>query len=240
MTRGGDLFELQTPERLTGAPESSSLLLTPIQDDGSNANPSPSRRETLASLAFLPTPTVMDMGANYTPEEWAAWKAKQQAAHQNGNGHGASLTQEAISLLPTPRATRGGSATETVSLLPTPTAQAAKHGSTPDVTAHGFGSNVWDLPHLLPTPTVAADRKSRKSMVEDAQWAAPGLAQAVEIAQGILPREFRDWSEVPGHSGASTPPPSDAGSESSDGPHPAPPSQVPTDDHDSPLYLWNG
>lgn len=53
---------------------------------------------------LLPTPTVMDMGANYTPEEWAAWKAKQQAAHQNGNGHGASLTQEAISLLPTPRA----------------------------------------------------------------------------------------------------------------------------------------
>lgn len=40
------------------------------------------------------------------------------------------------------------------SSLPTPTAQTAKHGSTPDTTAHGFGSNLWDLPHLLPTPTV--------------------------------------------------------------------------------------
>jgi len=48
---------------------------------------------------------VMDMGANYTPEEWGAWKAQQRAAHRNGNGHGASLTQEAISLLPTPTAT---------------------------------------------------------------------------------------------------------------------------------------
>ena len=50
---------------------------------------------------MLPTPTVVDMGSNYTPDEWEAWKAKQKAAHQNGNGHGASLTQEAISLLPT-------------------------------------------------------------------------------------------------------------------------------------------
>ena len=37
-------------------------------------------------------------------------------------------------------------------LLPTPTAQAAKHGATPDIHANGFGSNLWDLPHLLPTP----------------------------------------------------------------------------------------
>jgi hypothetical protein len=56
------------------------------------------------ALAFLPTPTVMDMGSNYTPEEWAAWKAKQKAAHNNGNGHGASLTQEALSLIGTPTA----------------------------------------------------------------------------------------------------------------------------------------
>jgi hypothetical protein len=58
-----------------------------------------------ATLALLPTPTVMDMGANYTPEQWAAWKAEQKANHANGNGHGASLTQEAISLLPTPLTT---------------------------------------------------------------------------------------------------------------------------------------
>jgi hypothetical protein len=45
----------------------------------------------------------MDMGSNYTPEEWQAWKDKQKAAHNNGNGHGASLTQEALTMLPTPR-----------------------------------------------------------------------------------------------------------------------------------------
>ena len=48
--------------------------------------------------ALLPTPTVMDMGSNYTPEEWEAWKLKQKEAHRNGNGHGASLTQEALSI----------------------------------------------------------------------------------------------------------------------------------------------
>jgi hypothetical protein len=46
--------------------------------------------------ALLPTPAVMDMGSNYTPEEWQAWKDKQRAEHNNGNGHGASLTQEVL------------------------------------------------------------------------------------------------------------------------------------------------
>ena len=80
-------------------------------------------------------------------------------------------------------------AKEAISLLPTPTAQAAKHGETPDVTANGFGSNLWDLPTLI---------------------------------------------------GASTPPPSTAGSPSSDGPHPAPPSPAPTDDPDCLPLSWNG
>jgi hypothetical protein len=48
------------------------------------------------ALALLPTPTVMDMGSNYTPEEWEAWKAKQRETHRNGNGRGPSLTQELI------------------------------------------------------------------------------------------------------------------------------------------------
>jgi hypothetical protein len=41
----------------------------------------------------------------------------------------------------------------TIAMLPTPTAQAGKHGPTPDVTANRYGHNLWDLPHLLPTPT---------------------------------------------------------------------------------------
>jgi hypothetical protein len=37
--------------------------------------------------------------------------------------------------------------------LPTPTAQVAKHGMTPDVHRQSkMGSNLWDIPHLLPTP----------------------------------------------------------------------------------------
>lgn len=38
-------------------------------------------------------------------------------------------------------------------------------------------------------------------MVDNQQWSAPSLEQAVEIAQGILPREFHSWDEVPGRSG---------------------------------------
>jgi hypothetical protein len=37
-------------------------------------------------------------------------------------------------------------------------------------------------------------------MTVDGHWSAPSLAQAVELAQGILPREFKTWAEVPGSS----------------------------------------
>lgn len=48
----------------------------------------------------------------------------------------------------------------------------------------------------LPTPRTAADWASRGSMVENAQWSAPSLAQAVELKMGILPREFHNEDEL--------------------------------------------
>jgi hypothetical protein len=56
-------------------------------------------------------------------------------------------------------------------LLPTPTSQAARHGETPDLTANGFGSNLWDLPHLLPTPAVN-DMGAGKEPAAWKEWAA--------------------------------------------------------------------
>jgi hypothetical protein len=56
----------------------------------------------------------------------------------------------------------------------------------------------------LPTPQAASVRSSRRAMVENRQWTHPALEQAIEIAQGILPREFRSWDEVPGRSRPTT------------------------------------
>lgn len=42
------------------------------------------------------------MGAGKTIEHWDDWTAKTKAKHQNGNGHGASLSIELLRLLPTP------------------------------------------------------------------------------------------------------------------------------------------
>ena len=56
---------------------------------------------------LLPTPTVVDMGANKTPDEWDQWTTAMRERHGNGNGHGPSLTQEALALLPTPHAGLG-------------------------------------------------------------------------------------------------------------------------------------
>jgi hypothetical protein len=104
----GELFERQMLAHPT-AESAFSSLPTPHAGlgergrDGIIKNPKGQQdlQHTLAHL--LPTPAVMDMGSNYTPEQWQAWKDKQRAAHNNGNGHGASLTQEALTMLPTPR-----------------------------------------------------------------------------------------------------------------------------------------
>jgi len=55
-------------------------------------------------LATLPTPTVVEMGANKTVEEWDDWTAAMRERHGNGNGHGPSLSIEARRMLPTPTA----------------------------------------------------------------------------------------------------------------------------------------
>lgn len=74
--RGGELFELPTPGLPTVASECSSLLKTPHAGlgergrDGVYANPK-GQQDLQHQIAtdLLPTPTEMDMGANYTPEE---------------------------------------------------------------------------------------------------------------------------------------------------------------------------
>lgn len=94
--------------------------------------------------ALLPTPAVNDMGRAYSPDEWDAWTERMKAAHGNGNGHGASLSIEALRLLPSPRTSDtngagvhgdGGLDLRTaVSLLPTPKATNNKNRQ-----SEGFG-----------------------------------------------------------------------------------------------------
>ena len=60
-------------------------------------------------MSLLPTPTVVDMGKDKTPEEYAEWVRDLAARHGN-NGHGRSLSVE-VRLLPTPTANRGRNAT---------------------------------------------------------------------------------------------------------------------------------
>jgi hypothetical protein len=115
MTRNGELFERPTPglhmrglaysslPTPTNADDANYLLPTPVADHSRGLAQPGTDFASLPNVAIvvaamLPTPTVMDMGSNYTPEEWEAWKLKQKEAHSNGNGHGASLTQEVLSI----------------------------------------------------------------------------------------------------------------------------------------------
>ena len=124
-----------------GVPDSlpaiSALLPTPRAQNGEERNsniwarPLNQPQNLENALALLPTPLATDgtdAPANFTPSVQAICKG---LAHR-----GPRLSEMAVG-----------------NLLPTPTSQAAKHGETPDTTANGYGSNLWDLPSLLPTPT---------------------------------------------------------------------------------------
>ncbi len=112
--------------------------------------------------ALLPTPAVNDMGAAYTPETWDAWTARMKAAHNNGNGHGNSLSIEAqrvAELLPTPSVadstggheTRSGARSDErllpgvakYELLPTTTTDAKASGAAGYTTGHA-GTTLTD------------------------------------------------------------------------------------------------
>lgn len=89
------------------------LLPTPRATDGTKGGPNQrgSKGDLMlpsAVMTLLPTPSVNDMGAAYTPDEWDAWTAKMKASHGNGNGHGKSLNIEALRLLRTPCADEAG------------------------------------------------------------------------------------------------------------------------------------
>jgi hypothetical protein len=106
--------------------ESVALLPTPRAQDGPHGGPgqtnSRGQPDSLPAIArLLPTPTCSDL---YTGN----LASTQQ---KPGSMHSVTLPQAVERL------------------LPTATAQAAKHGSTPDVTANAFGYNLWDLPSIL-------------------------------------------------------------------------------------------
>jgi hypothetical protein len=80
------------------------------------------------------------------------------------------------------------------SLLPTPVADHSRGLPQP-------GTDYASLPNavigLLPTPRQAGDRTSRSAATRRDSMSAPSLGQAVEIAQGQLPREFTTWEDLP-------------------------------------------
>src|SRR5690606_29879 len=79
-------------------------------------------------------------------------------------------------------------------MLPTPTAQAAKHGATPDIHANRYGHNLWDLPHLLPGGRVH-DPEVWGSFTAalDRHAAVMGSRAPSPVTDGKLSPRFVEW-----------------------------------------------
>lgn len=158
----GELCEHPTPELATSGPAYSSLPTPRTLDTngaGSHGGGGPDLR---TAVTMLPTPRAQD------EYERRNMKTMKRIRDEGGDMTLPTWAKVVVPLLPTPRAQNGEERNSNIwarpldqpqnlenalALLPTPTSQAAKHGETPDTTANGFGSNLWDLPSLLPTPT---------------------------------------------------------------------------------------
>lgn len=130
-------------------------------------------------MRYLPTPVVTD--------------AASSARHTTTTGvahPGTSLT-DATRLFPTPEAGLGSHNRDN-GVDPAVRREQGRQVSLADVTRHETGP-------MLPTPRVASERTSRGALTREGHWSAPGLAQAVEFAEGILPREYQSWDEVQGN-----------------------------------------
>ena len=105
----------------------------------------------------------MDMGSSYSPEEWEAWRQEQRRTHANGNGHGESLTQQAIAMLPTPKAADGERGRDVARARPDEKsrelATAVSVGASTDPRSDdGSASSDDQHPHLpFPEPLDATD-----------------------------------------------------------------------------------
>jgi hypothetical protein len=134
------------------------------------------RRRLEEALALLPTPTAGDAKGT---RNRTAGRSDPDSGHHDG-----VTLNDAVNLLPTPRATRGGSNTETARLLlPTPEASDATGGRmskelggtrpSGSKRAVTLGTAV---DHLLPTPT-SSDHKGRNQRGDDT--CLPGAVDAL-------------------------------------------------------------
>jgi hypothetical protein len=74
----------------------------------------------------------------------------------------------------------------TVPVLPTPTATPYGNNQSPSLDG---------VVRMMPTPRVSAVRTSRGAVLTSSS--SPSLEQALEIADGVLPRELESWDEAP-------------------------------------------
>lgn len=98
-------------------------------------------RRDRAPVTLLPTPAASNFNAGEDPAQWEARRQRVKETANNGNGMGMPLGI-AVQLLPTPRATGGGSSTEAVELNPPRSEGYASNLLDPGLPEPGQGSNV--------------------------------------------------------------------------------------------------
>lgn len=173
-------------------PNAVNLLPTPTTSEGTGVGHAAHGGMNLRhAISLLPTPRASAQENRQT----------KRSPSQMAGRHGLNLAAEVAALLPTPSATRGGSATETTALLPTPQATDGTKGGPNQRGSSGDLMLPSAVQRLLPTPRASDTGTPGRRASEGFR---PPLSQVL----------------LPVSSGDPTDPPSPAGRPSSGAPHP--------------------
>ena len=174
MTVNGKLYERAMLELATEGQDGSVLLVTPTASEKDQGRPE----------RYVERGLLNNRSTRFDLTDQIAYLKTPQSTHQM-QGDPERFKERAVEKVYFKK--EGEEETETrydlsdqvayLELLPTPTAQAAKHGATPDIHRNSkMGANLWDLPHvlpdqeeLLPTPTAWEQRESQEQWEERIQ-----------------------------------------------------------------------
>ncbi|EFL01373.1 conserved hypothetical protein [Streptomyces sp. SPB78] len=128
----------------------------------------PHPRDRWFCLAHRPDADPDRLGRHWRPRHQPRPQGRPEPAHRRHPLPAPTVDDRELTLFPSP--------------VPLSSGESPLRGARNEVT-------------LLPTPRVAAERTSRGAMKRSRS--APSLEQAVEISQGLMPRELNDWHEAP-------------------------------------------
>jgi hypothetical protein len=150
-----------------------------------------------ASYDSLGTLQMLEVAKGILPREYSSWdEINRKVPVEWRDGKAAEITEQNLLRSPAVYDSTGGAISDKQAKERNRMLKVADQAVTLAF-ENGLPVSESIATSLLPTPTTASSqRNSRGAVTHPTKPSGVQLEQAIELAQGILPREFESWDEV--------------------------------------------